>query len=170
MIHSAPSPTTIFTTPAPFRKRKSFQRSTSLSPSFWTTNNYDDSPKVAIGCLPAQRNSFESRKLMGCLPRSSSEHWVSFHKRFQKTHRVERSLRRSGRSNSNEYPDGAAAQQEGILSKITNRIFSDCSNPHNDEPDEWVVEVPSKPYLELRNANWHFWKEEKVDHDYNLIE
>lgn len=116
--------------------------------------------KVASGDLPTlqYRHSFDSsgqrpqrqRLLIGCIsPRASekSQHWNSFYKRFQtKKKRLE-----------------SPGVEDGMLSRMATRIFSDCTRPQSlDEPDEWTdVEMPLHRHSEvMRQAQWQFWKDE----------
>ena len=215
MIHPEPSPSTVFTTPSSLhRKRKSYQPSestTCYSPSssfsFW--DHGGNRPKVAIGCLPAQNqskntdgdncNNRNNHRLIGSiLPGStnfgSSEHWVSFYKRFQTPHIVERALRGSIPSNSKEQDSSSTTGVQGSGGVIL-RMFLDCTRPRHDatyddddggetEQGGWIEtqlfnDYPLRRqshchYLDIRrdNTKWHFNDEDRgvVEHAYNLIE
>lgn len=122
------------------------RRGSTSSLGSWSSSSDSSFPKAAVGPLPIRKFGDISNKprLIGVpTPRdSSSEHWRSFHRRFQ------------AKPKNGKAKNYSVNQSEGIWSKIANRIFVECPC----QKDDWVDdrEVP------LRRR---FWDEEGREAD-----
>ena len=127
-------------------KRQS-RRGSNSSFGSWSSSSQSSLPKATVGEPPCRSNTGldPKPKLLGVpVPRaSSSEHWRSFHRRFQS--RPKRSPRTYSINDS-----------EGMWSCIVNRMLAGCNCNKNN--DDWVDdrEIPLRP---------RFWEDEDRDAD-----
>lgn len=154
-------------------------RRSSLS-SFGSWSSGDESScssfkKVAVGPLPIQHRSdgkYRRPTLLGYQSstattsrRSSScsEHWSSFHKRFQ--------TKASKKRTKWNYSIVQQQSEEGIFFKIASRMFSDCTRTmdyrkavlSDDEWSDYYCEVEGQGQHTL---HWRFWnKKNDIDNE-----
>jgi len=160
MIHQSSS-TTAFTLPSrpPSDRRRpqhhARRRNSNSSFGSWSSGDESSSSfrKVAVGELPTSTKSSSGScrqhrpAMIGVAThtgRRSSEHWNSFHKRFQNTQDKEK---------------GIGNPRRVIFSRMACRMLLNCATGrtvghHEGAPEDWsdTLEVPLS-----QRGNWCFW-------------